>query len=285
MKIANKNITASFKIKGAELTSLTKGGQEYIWQANPKHWGRHAPVLFPFVGKLKKDQFKYQGQSFSLGQHGFARDMEFEIVSHDSDVVSFKLDSNPDTLKVYPFRFSLVITYELIGSSLKTSYSVTNNGKDAMWFSIGGHPAFNCPMSKEENRADYWLEFEYAENLEAHLIDGGLISDQKEKIDLLENKLPIRTDLFDKDALVIKDFKSRFITLASSRGRWLTFHLAGFPYLGIWSKNQESPFVCIEPWYGHADNIDHNQELTAKEGIMSLKQKETFGCHYIVELH
>lgn len=285
MKIANKNITASFKSKGAELKSLTMEDREYIWQANPKHWGRHAPVLFPFVGKLKKDQFKYQGLSYTQGQHGFARDMEFEIVSHDSDTVSFKLDSSPETLKVYPFKFSLVITYELIGSSLKTTYSVANHGKDTMWFSIGGHPAFNCPMTDEETRSDYWLEFEYAENLETHLIDGGLLSGQTEKVNLMENKLPIQTELFDKDALVIKEFKSRFISLASAKGKWLTFHLEGFPYLGIWSKNQESPFVCIEPWYGHADNTNHDQELTTKEGVMPLKQKESFTCHYIVELH
>ena len=285
MKIANKNVTAAFKSRGAELTSLQKDDQEYIWQADPDHWGRHAPVLFPFVGRLKRDQYLHNGHTFSVGQHGFARDREFEIVSHDSDSVTFRLTADQDTQRVYPFKFSLTIRYELNELGLNTNYTVINHGKDVMWLSIGGHPAFNCPMTSQEKRSDYWLEFEYAENLEAYLIEGGLLSGQKESIAMNENRLVIGDHLFDKDALVIKDFKSSEISLCSAKGKWLTFHMKGFPYLGIWSKSQDSPFVCIEPWYGHADSANHNQQLTEKEGILQLKQKESFSCNYVIQLH
>ncbi len=285
MKIANQHLAASFKTKGAEMTSLIKGDCEYLWQANPKHWGRHAPVLFPVVGKLKKDLYTIDGVEYPMNQHGFARDMEFEIEEHNSDSITFILKSDSETLKVYPFKFELRITYELIGSSVKVNYSVVDTGKGPMLFSIGAHPAFNCPMTSEENRSDYWLQFEYAENLETHLLDGGLFSGNREKVNLSDNKLLIKDTLFDKDALVLKQFKSERVHLYSPKGKWLTFHLAGFPYLGIWSKSKESPFVCIEPWFGLADRADHNQKLIDKEGIIILKPQEKFSCAYTIELH
>ncbi len=284
MKIANQHVSASFKTKGAELISLVKDNQEYLWQANPKHWGRHAPVLFPVVGKLKKDQFTVDGVEYPMSQHGFARDKEFEIEEHNSDSITFILKSDAETLKVYPFKFELRISYELINSSIKTTYSVIDSGKGPLLFSIGAHPAFNCPMTADEKRSDYWLQFEYAESLETHLLEDGLFSGAREKVNMSDNKLLIKDHLFNKDALVLKRFKSERVHLYSPHKKWLTFHMAGFPFLGIWSKSQESPFVCIEPWFGLADNASHNQKLIDKEGIILLKPKETFSCNYTVEL-
>ncbi|MEQ9304246.1 MAG: aldose 1-epimerase family protein [Marinoscillum sp.] len=285
MKIANQYITATFKSKGAELTSLKKNGMEYLWQGNPKHWGRHAPVLFPFVGKLKKDRFQYNGGVYEMGQHGFARDYEFELSEHNGDSISFQLKSSEQTLKIYPFQFSLSITYLLVGSAIKVTYAVYNAGKSEMYFSIGGHPAFNCPMTSQEQRSDYWLEFDQSESLETHLLDGGLFSGETEPIRLNDKKLKISDELFDKDALVFKSLKSQSVDLVSPSKKWLTFRFEGFPYLGVWSKNPESTFVCIEPWYGLAGSEKGSVDLTDKEGIQNLASKETFVCSYLAELH
>ncbi len=285
MKIANQYVSAAFNALGAEMTSLVKGNQEYLWQADAKYWGRQAPVLFPVVGKLKENQFTVEGSTYPMGQHGFARDMEFELISQYTDSIEFQLASNDETHKIYPFHFLLNIRYELIKNAVRTTYTVTNNNKGVLLFSIGAHPAFNCPMTGDEERSDYWLEFEYAESLETLLLDGGLFSGEKEKVNLSDNKLLLRKDLFDKDALVFEQMKSEHLSLHSAKGKWLTFKMEGFPYLGIWSKNQESPFICIEPWFGLADHQSHDQKLVNKEGIILLKARESFSCHYTVELH
>lgn len=287
MKISNKQLTASFKTKGAELISLKKRDDqtEYIWQADPAHWGRHAPILFPFVGKLKNNRFYHAGKSYEMGQHGFARDMEFEISDHTGDELIFELSSNEQTRQHYPFDFELTIAYQLTGNKLNISYKVSNKGDDEMYFSIGGHPAFNCPMSPEEKRADYWLEFVQPQTLESHLLEGGLFSGATKTVPTKDGILPVSDTLFDDDALVFKNLSSQSVALCSKSKKWLTFHYEGFPYLGIWSKSGQSPFVCIEPWHGLADHVNHNGHLSEKEGIRKLKPSQVFKTSYSVELH
>lgn len=286
MKISNKYLKATLNAKGAELASLVHIGsaREYIWQAHPKHWGRHAPVLFPFVGKLSRDRYTHEGHTYPMERHGFARDMEFDIIAHTSDQITFLLEHSSETLKKYPFRFQLRITYSLDKAALKTTYEVANRGKATMYFSIGGHPAFNCPMSPDESRSEYWLEFSQQEPLDAHLLDGDLFSGKTETMPVQNRRLAISDQMFDNDALVFKNLASESITLASPKQAWLTFHFEGYPYLGIWSKGRESPFVCIEPWHGLADSQQHNGQLAGKEGIKALGPSEVFSCSYTIEV-
>lgn len=287
MKISNQKLTATFKSLGAELISLVKNStkQEYIWQADPSHWARHTPVLFPFVGKLKGDSYSYNGKKYASGQHGFARDKDFEIIHHTSDEIAFELVSDAETLKNYPFEFRLIIRYTLEDNFLKTAYEVENLSKKEMLFSIGGHPAFNCPMVAGERRSDYHLKFNVDEPLNTHLLVNGQFSGETETVDQNDGILPISDQLFDKDALVFKGLKSDKITIANTDTNWMTFHFPGFPYLGIWSKSQTSPFVCIEPWYGLADSALHEGDLITKEGIKKLKYSAIFRCAYSVEIH
>lgn len=285
MKIANKHLSVSFKTKGAELTSIKKNGLEYLWQANPRFWGRHAPVLFPIVGKLVKDAMKYRGKTYEMNQHGFARDMEFELETHTGDEAVFTLKANAETHKKYPFDFLLTITYSLEGSALRVSYSVANQGDKPMYFSIGGHPAFNCPMTSDESRSDYWFEFNKEEQLTTHIIVDGHFTGETETIEAPEGKLPIRKDLFDRDALVFKNLQADQVSLCSAQKKWLTFHFGEFPFLGLWSKNQESPFVCIEPWQGLADHESHDQQFDTKEGILQLEEHGKFTGSYLIEVH
>lgn len=285
MKISNQFLEASFKASGAEITSLKKEDSEYIWQGDTAHWNRHAPVLFPFVGKLKDNHFVYQDRPYEVGQHGFARDLEFEVLEHGQEDISFLLKSTVATLRKYPFEFELRISYHLHDSSLITTYQVSNVGSEQMYFSIGGHPAFNCPMTDHEERSDYWLKFDHEENLTAHLLTAGTFTGETEVIPMKEDKLIITDNLFDKDALVFKGLRSEEVSLESPEGKWLTFHFKGFPYLGIWSKSNVSPFVCIEPWFGLADNQQHNGDLTTKEGINHLAIGQSFSTSYKVEIH
>ena len=286
MLIENECLKAKFSTKGAELISLKSNHtkQEYIWQAIPEHWSRHAPILFPIVGKLKDDTYTYQGISYQLPQHGFARDVEFQVEEQQPDLIVFLLKSNAHTRLNYPFDFELRVSYQLISQSLKTVYTVSNTEKDQMYFSIGAHPAFNCPMTPEEVRSDYKLIFNTPDQRKTHIIENGLFSGAtKPMLDGIE--IPLKKSLFDDDALVFKNLKATNVTLASATKKWLKFHYQGFPYLGIWSKSQESPFVCIEPWFGLADNKNHNGDLTQKEGIQRLDGGESFTCDYKVEIH
>ncbi|MEQ8240265.1 MAG: aldose 1-epimerase family protein [Cyclobacteriaceae bacterium] len=287
MKIQNEYLLATFKSKGAELTSLTNQttGMEYIWQANPKHWGRHAPVLFPIVGKLKNDQFSYEGKTYTLGQHGFARDMDFELEKTDDQSIVFLLKSNDQTLAVFPFKFELRIQYRLSGQSLLTTYQVTNaDTQKPMFFSIGGHPAFNVPMNEDGSRAEFQIGFSNKETQDAYLLNNGVFDDSRVAA-LMDGQLPVERHTFDKDALVFKNLSSNEAHLLTGEHPFLSFKFDGFPFLGIWSKNQESPFVCIEPWFGIADHQKHNGILQEKEGIQTLSPLSTFTCSYQIATH
>ena len=286
ISIANQHLTASINFKGAELTSLksNKDKTEYIWQADPVHWARHSPVLFPIVGKLRKDEYILNDLTYSMSQHGFARDLEFQVIRQEDSYAALALKSNAQTMMMYPFKFELIITYELIDKTLKVGYQVINKDHQTMYFSIGGHPAFNCPV-KGGKRSDYLLKFEKAEKAETQLLEVGLRSGKTKPI--LENTdtLPITDELFDQDALIFENLQSSSLSLLKESKKFLTFHFDNFPYLGIWSKNSESPFVCIEPWYGIADTTDADHHLVTKEGINKLDPTESFQCEYQIEIH
>ncbi|MFY0607852.1 MAG: aldose 1-epimerase family protein [Cyclobacteriaceae bacterium] len=286
MQISNQYLKANFQSKGAELISLIKidTGQEYIWQADPAHWARFTPILFPIVGRLKNDRYTHHGHTYAMSQHGFARDKQFAVVNQSASSITFSLLSSAETLENYPFVFELCITYTLTENVLNTKYEVKNAGNSEMYFSIGGHPAFKCAMTLAGTRSDYHLLFDKEETAPAHMLDEGVFSG-KTKPSLEGGRLDIRDDLFDDDALVYKNLQSSKVTLISKDRKWLTFDFEGFPYLGIWSKSRRSPFVCIEPWYGLADHREHSGELSEKEGIQSLKSSEVFACEYAIQIH
>ncbi len=160
--ISNHYLSTTIDSLGAQLTSIKKIGQdhEYIWKADPEVWGRHAPLLFPIVGRLKNDQYQFDGKDYSLGQHGFARNQEFEKLAADDDKLIFELKENEETQKSYPFLFSLRVTYTLWKNVLYNRYEVTNTENQDIYFSIGGHPGFTCPIDPNNKRSDYYLEFE-----------------------------------------------------------------------------------------------------------------------------
>ncbi len=284
--VSNSIIKINVNSKGAELISLQSidSNIEYLWQASPQFWGRHAPVLFPIVGRLKDDEYFYQNKSYQLSQHGFARDKEFTVIDQKSDSLQLELQADTDSLSKYPFQFSLRISYYLHGSSLTTAYKVENNGDDILPFSIGGHPGYACPFDKEEDFENYRLEFSNDDSLKRYLLKDGLLSGDTELVELKNGVLSLNYDLFEKDAIVLKDLKSQKIRLVNKEGKGIVFSSEGFPYFGIWTAKRGAPFICLEPWHGIADSVQHTKQLIDKEGIIKLKPGGGFKCEYSVEI-
>ncbi len=279
-EIKNSFIKAQIKSFGAELNSLKKCDEnfEYIWQANSKYWARHSPVLFPIVGRLKEDSYFYKNKKYSLSQHGFARDKEFEVVQNEANFIEFRLKSDEKSLEFYPFFFELDIGYKLDKNSLIVSYKVKNKSDEKMYFSIGAHPAFNTQVGD-------FLEFENIKTTKRYFLDEKGLIYKNEDLNLENSKLYLDKDLFKDDALVFNDSNIKQITLKNIENKSrVKVKFDNFPYLGIWSKPNDAPFVCIEPWFGVADEENANQKIEDKKGILSLEKEEEFFCFYTIEV-
>lgn len=272
ISLENAQISANFSTKGGELQRLEnkETALEYLWTGDANFWGKFSPILFPIVGGLKEDTYFFEGVSYQLPRHGFARDREFEAHQISSEEVLFLLKADQESLKVYPFEFQLGLRYRLIGNTLSCSYEVFNSGNKDLWFSIGGHPAFRLPLQSGLNYDDYYLEFNEDTQLNVHQVTDNLIEEETQPIHLDGGKLPLTHQLFYQDALVLKDLKSNKISLKSLKDKHgLDFHFDGFPFFGIWAA-KDADFVCLEPWCGIADGVDHDQEFSKKEGIVQL---------------
>lgn len=288
--LENKKLRIAVKKTGAELCKITsvKDEIDFMWDANPEVWGSYAPNLFPIIGALKDDTYFFENQKYTLSKHGFIRNNNKVTLQEQSqDSLTFKLSYDEDSLKIYPFKFDFLITYQLIDNIITMTHTIKNYDDKTMYFSLGGHPAFKCPVYNNETYSDYYLEFEHTENSETHLINikNGLISNKTRSVFNNSNSLPLKHDLFNEDALIFKDLKSKKVTLKSkSHGAILTFSYKDFPYLGIWAK-PDSDYVCIEPWLGIADSENTNQNLKEKEGILTLMPQQTFKASYSIEIH
>jgi galactose mutarotase-like enzyme len=276
--LENDFIKAGFSTKGAELQQIlnVKTGENYLWKGDPNFWGKFSPILFPIVGGLKNDTYTYQGQSYKLSRHGFARDKEFTLEAQNAEELVFVLTDTPETLAVYPFKFQLAIRYKLANSSITCSYEVLNIDDKKLLFSIGGHPAFSVNTAAGLAYSDYFLEFNNDSVIEYHEIEQNLISEKTHTIMLDNGKLDLTHELFYNDALVFKTLKSDQISLCNTKNESkIDFTFKDFPYFGIWAA-KDADFICLEPWCGIADVVDHNSALEDKEGIIELGADQTF---------
>lgn len=278
--ITNSILTAQIKSFGAELCSLKdQNNKEYIWEGNPDFWGKHSPILFPIVGTLKNSSYQYNETEYHLSRHGFARNMDFELVDKKENSVTFSIQSSEETLKVYPFIFELQITYTLNKNSLHVEYKVINNGKSKMPFSIGAHPAFNL----QGNFENYAIQFEKQESLEYYLLENDLISNTTKTLEVQSDCIPLTYELFKNDALIFKILESKSLTILKNKNPFLKVNFNDFPSLGIWTK-VNAPFICIEPWFGYSDTVNSTGNLFEKEGIQTLNASETFNSKFSIEI-
>ncbi|AZI39783.1 aldose 1-epimerase family protein [Epilithonimonas vandammei] len=284
--IQNNKLKATFNELGAELTSLInlETGKEIMWEGNPDFWGGQSPVLFPTVGALKNEQYIFEGKTYELPRHGFARRRVFDIKNSSENEVIFELKSDGESLKIYPFEFSLEIKYTLVENKLTVSYQVKNLSENEMYFSLGAHPGFAIDTKNGLNYNDYEIAFSNDEKLEIHPLIDNLISNETQTIELENKTLHLSYETFAKDALVMTTMKSRELILRNHKNTdKVIFTFSNFPYFGIWAA-KNADFVCLEPWQGIADLENHNQELTKKFGILKLEKNGDWKANWAVEI-
>lgn len=286
--LSNKYLTVRSKKEGAELTSIVcnKTNKEYLWQGDPKFWGRHSPVLFPIVGSLWDGKFKHNNREYKMSQHGFARDMTFNRVRESDSDVLYRLVSSYDTLDKYPFPFILDLGYKLVDNQIEVIWEVKNFGSTKMHFQIGAHPAFNYPDFDEKTRERGYFSFE-KKDVSYKLIGekGCLAVDSSYKMEMEDGLLPLDTDTFNKDALVIEDRQIKKVSLLDkNKKNYLSLHFET-PVVGLWSPpNKNAPFVCIEPWYGRCDRENYMGEFRSRDWVNHLDPGETFRASYFIEI-
>lgn len=275
---------------GAELVSFRINGEEKVHQGENctdengrVYWKRHWPVLFPTVGKCKKNQTIINGRTYEMQQHGFARDMEFEPLTKLDNFHSYVFRSDKKLIDKYPYEFSLTVTYRTDENKLTTIYKVVNEGDTDMPFGIGGHPAFKIDR-EQLDKGNYYLEFEEEEDKIhfLYLVDG-LIGTEYAK-NIIQNQKIISLDIhsFDNDAIIMKGLKSNKVSLKNNGKTILTVDYTGFPYLAVWTK-PKAPFICIEPWMTTADNVNGSGVFRQKTDILLLPPKQEYECKYTVE--
>lgn len=286
--IKNRQIQITVSDLGAELTSIKTldDGVEMLWQGDGNYFSWQSPLLFPIIGGLKEDSYIYEDRKYHMPFHGFAKDSLFELCEKNDSRLKYKLKYNYDTLKSYPFEFELHQEYEIIRNSINITYCVYNLGKNKMFFSIGAHPAFNCPIITNEEMSDYFLEFEHGESMETYYKKGDAVSVDTKKIAGSGKIINLSHELFLGGPIIFKKINSDYVMLKSKKsGKSVKIDFKRFPYLGIWSSKNEGHFVCIEPWYGLGDVEGNSNEIREKEGIVSLEPKNIFKAGYTITVN
>jgi len=284
--IENDWLKVEISNNGAEVRKVKhkKKGLDYMWTGDKAYWGRVSPVLFPIVGRLKEDRYQLDGKTYEMSQHGFLRDVIFEVDEQTPTDVSFSFESGGRYIHVYPYDFKAIIRYILNGDTLVVRWEIINENKEEMYFSIGAHPAFRIPLLENEIIEDYSLHFIAAanKNVMKYEIKDSLIHEKGIANDL--SMIQLTDSLFTHDALIYSNIDQ--ITLESNKSNHgVEVMFEEFPFVGVWSKYMDTdgkmaPFVCIEPWYGIADTYNTTGNLKKKFGINKLKPAESFQAKY-----
>ena len=278
-------LSAAVSTQGAQLTSLMLGDHEYLWQADARWWGKHAPILFPMVGSLRGDAATCSAGTCHMGRHGLARDCEHQVVANDGGSVTFRLDSTPETLGKFPYPFRLEMTYALEApETLAQTFAVTNTGTTDLPFCLGGHPAFNVPspLGDHEHFEDYELAFTRPWTATTPVIAEGGLLDYANPTPLFEDadRLPLTHELFVHDAVVLEDVPDSTLSLVGPSGHGVRVDFPGFDHIGVWSAAPASdgtpcPFVALEPWCGTATRTDEDDVFEHKQNVIVAAPGET----------
>ncbi len=285
--LKNKCLTVSICDRGAELLSVRRNDNkyEYIWQRDPAHWSSSAPWLFPICSHLAEDRYTWRGKTYELPIHGFARHQTFIPVTVSKTALTLVLDDTPETRRLYPFSFSLSITYRLVENDLEIEASVENTGKGTLPFAFGAHPGFNVPMEGKGSFEDYCLQFgEHCSPDELLLSENGLNTGKKKAYILREGKyLDLKRKRFEADGIFLSRMADSVTLGMEDNPRAVTVFYPNAPYLGIWSKpDRGASFVCIEPWYGLPSFEGEIDDLATKSDLFRLPrgEKKDFSFRY-----
>ena len=284
--LENDTLRVEIDSFGAELKSVKNKAtnQEYMWQGDPKYWGRTSPVLFPFVGSLKNNSFLHGGKTYQMKQHGFARDMEHQLLSKTEDSIWFKLVTSNETLECFPFSFVLNIGYELKDNEVKVLWEVSNNSVDKhMHFGIGAHPAFNCPVHGEDSKTGYKLYFAGVDEIRHYGNDltSGLALHEDLVLPLEDHRATITPEFFDRCTYIIEGRQTNEVGLEDPEGNRIVSVLFDMPLFALWSpEGKNAPFLCIEPWCGRCDSVDFEGTLKARAFDNTLEAGNKFSTSY-----
>jgi galactose mutarotase-like enzyme len=268
------DITAIIVPDGAELISLRNDhGLELLWQAGPA-WPRHAPILFPIVGRLMHDALRHRGKVYPMTQHGFARDRRFDWAERGPTSCTLALVDDAQTRARYPFAFRLAVTYTLAQAHLDVTFAVTNTGDEMLPASIGAHPAFNWPLLPGSGKEAYRLTFSSEERESIRRLKDGLLRAVPEPTPIQGKTLALADQLFEDDAIILDHPASTSVRYAADSGPSIEVSWQGFPELGVWSKFG-APFLCIEPWHGFASPSNFDGEFADKPGLMQIAPAAT----------
>ena len=282
---------------GAEIKSVMSkaDNREYMWYGNPKFWGRTSPVLFPFVGSLKDKKYTWKGREYPMGQHGFARDNEFALVEQTENAIWFSFSSNDETMKVYPFAFRLMVGYTLEQDTVRVTWKVENPADETMYFSIGAHPAFLCPVhrtktadgtSLQGSKTGYKLYFEGADEIHHHGNDAvtGMSLNEDLVLPLQNHRATITEDFFDRCTYMVEGSQTRCVGLEDEAGNPIVRVMFDTPLFAIWSpEKKNAPFLCIEPWYGRCDAADFTGDISMRKYTNELPAGEVFTGGYAMQ--
>lgn len=284
--IESNDLIIESKNSGAELTRIysKKYNKEILWNGDSSFWGRHSPILFPIVGRLKDNETYIEDKLYNMSQHGFARDMEFEVIDETNSSIIYKLQSNEESKKFYPYEFELLIKYTLEENKLNIKWEVKNIDSREIYFSIGAHPAFN--ISSREELSNYYIEFKCKDNVNQISLEGPYYNEIK-SISNLET-LELNPKSFEKDAIIFTNIDELSIK-NKKEDNYIKVSFEDFPLVGIWSpyykdENLTAPFICIEPWYGLADSVNSDKIYKNKKFINKLNVGETFTTDYAIEI-
>lgn len=274
--LTSPQLTVSIQEAGAQLCSVQGlDGTQYLWQANPTVWGRHAPVLFPLIGRLRDGQYTYQGITYTIPTHGFARDSRFQLTEHSASSATFLLQDTPGTRQVYPFAFHLSIRYSLEGNRLTKAHRVENHSDTPMWYELGGHDGFQLPLSPGETMADYTLLLPGLSAIQPYGLDAELMVTPKGTcFPLQEGRMPLSPAAFHLDTVILDAPPLGQAALVDRAGHpRVTLDFADFPYLGLWTPVEQcsTGFFCIEPWTSLPDAVFVGRGLSEKAGIRRLE--------------
>lgn len=288
-ELNNERLSVQFSTMGAEMTSLKskKTGQEYLWQGDQKYWGRRSPVLFPIVGRLREDKYICDNKEYHMSQHGFARDMEFVCISENKEEIWFALDATPMTQESYPYDFRLEIGYRLEEDTVTVIWKVINEEKSReMYFSIGGHPGFMCPLKEGEKQNEYSIWMDQTEVLFSKAnLNTGLMYNYKNMMTLPGGRQLLADGFFDEGAYIIEDYQVGKISLADAENVPYVTVTFQSPLVGIWSpEKKQAPFVCIEPWYGRCDRETFSGTLKNREWGNKLAPGGVFERSYQIKI-
>lgn len=286
--IFNGRLSLSVDSHGAQLRSVkSAAGIEYLWQGDGRYWADSSPLLFPYIARLYGKGYTYNGDYYAMGIHGFAAGCEFEAEDISTDSITLTLRENAETLRQYPFRFRLSVTYSLCGPTLRVAYRVENMDDKTLPFAIGGHPGFNVPFAPGTKFEDCWLCFdESCAPYRVGFTEELFLSGEDKPYPLEDGRiLRLSHSLFDDDAIILKNTAKGVALCCEGVNTRISMAFPGFDYFGIWHRpNTDAPYVCLEPWTSLPSRQGIVEELTQKPDMIMLHAGDTYENHWTVTI-